>query len=308
MSNGVTYITVDQDSEGQRLDNFLASRLKGVPKSRLYRLLRKGEIRVNKKRAKPSQRLLSDDQIRVAPIRLSESQNSSASAGLIDELEKRVLMEDEHILIIDKPTGLAVHGGSGLKIGLIEAIRQSEGREKCELAHRLDRDTSGCLILAKNRRSLLELHRQLRESEIEKHYSALCAGKWRSAIRQIDAPLRKNTLKSGERVVVSAEDGKQSITHFRVDQRFKEATLLDVRLDTGRTHQIRVHAQLAGCPLVGDSKYSDRETNQTFRNMGFRRLFLHAARLRFRHPVSNEWVECSAKLPEDLATPLANLD
>jgi 23S rRNA pseudouridine955/2504/2580 synthase len=281
-AGGVHHLSVDEDSAGQRLDNFLIRELRGVPKTRLYRALRKGEIRVNKGRAKADYRLVAGDLVRIPPLRRpSPSEPAPVPRYWADLIEQRVVFEDETLLVVNKPSGLAVHGGSGLSVGLIESLRQLRpGDRYLELVHRLDRDTSGLVMIARRPALLRELHRQLRQDKIDKRYLALVAGSWPKSLRVVDAPLEKNVLQSGERMVRVARDGKRSVTQFTVIERFAEATLLEAKPVTGRTHQIRVHARHAGFPLVGDEKYSDERTAALCRHLGLRRLFLHARSLR----------------------------
>lgn len=306
----VHFVEIGPNEDGQRLDNFLIRELKGVPKSRIYRLLRKGEVRVNKKRCKPSDRLVAGDQVRIPPIRLSPSSApASPGQGLQALLKKSILFEDEALLIIDKPSGLAVHGGSGLSLGLIESLRAMRPeKEFLELVHRLDRDTSGCLVLARSRKALVAMHETMRAGEIRKEYLALTNGKWPAKLTSVDAPLRKNQLSSGERIVRVEQDGKQALTHFSVEQRYGKATLVRAKLETGRTHQIRVHAQLSGHSIAGDEKYGDKDDGHYFKAAGLKRLFLHAALLEFRHPVSGDLISIDSTLPPDLQAVLSHLE
>ncbi|MDB6062109.1 MAG: rRNA pseudouridine synthase RluC [Verrucomicrobiaceae bacterium] len=297
---GVRLMDIDANSDGQRVDNFLLRELKGVPKSRIYRLLRKGEVRVNKGRVKAEYRLQSGDQVRIPPIRMSEDEGGevSVSTGLADRLAGAILFEDESLIVIDKPSGLAVHGGSGVSLGLIEALRSLRPEARfLELVHRLDRDTSGCIMVAKKRSALLALHEALRGDGIDKRYLALVTGVWPKNRAEVAVPLEKNTLKSGERVVRVSATGKEALTRFAVQEVFAGATLVEARPVTGRTHQIRVHAQYAGHPIAGDDKYCDRAADERFRQLGLRRLFLHAhtldipwrgARMVLRAPLPSE--------------------
>ncbi|CAH0990115.1 Ribosomal large subunit pseudouridine synthase C [Sinobacterium norvegicum] len=298
---GVQFFEVDSEYEGQRVDNFLLSRLKGLPKSRLYKLLRKGELRVNKRRTKPDYKLVAGDLIRVPPMRLAErGEVALAGEGLKARLAESILYEDNGILIVNKPSGLAVHGGSGVSLGLIEALRQMRPEAKfLELAHRLDRDTSGCIIVAKRRSALRALHELFRGVGMDKRYLALAAGEWPQRRSTVSVALKKNELKSGERVVRPAADGKESLTRFSIVRRLKGATLIEAKPVTGRTHQIRVHAQYAGHPLVGDDKYGDEAVDKKMRELGSKRLFLHAWRLNFE--LSGKRVQVEAKLPEELS-------
>ncbi len=306
--NQVQRVQVDADQAGQRLDNFLLTQLKGVPRSHIYKILRSGEVRVNKGRAKPHQKLAFGDEVRIPPIRTSSEQVRRVPDDLAQRLREQIIFEDDALLVINKPAGLAVHGGSGVSLGLIEALRQAlPGEKRLELVHRLDRDTSGCLMVARSRQALLAMQEQLRDQELGKHYLALCAGQWPRHVRVVDAPLDRSKGGAGERIVRASQDGKMARTEFRVKRRFAEATLLDVQLESGRTHQIRVHSQLAGHPLVGDDKYGKREDNKQFSQLGLKRIFLHAARLEFVHPISGEPMEVEAPLPDDLQTLLSKL-
>lgn len=299
---GVSYLTVSVDEEGQRIDNYLLARLKGVPKSRIYRLLRKGEVRVNKGRIKPEYRVAAGDCIRVPPVRTSQAHpGATPGASLRSRLLEGILYEDDNLLVINKPAGLAVHGGSGVDLGLIEALRVARDEQALELVHRLDRGTSGCLLIAKKRSALRHLQNQMRNSGIDKVYLALAAGRWPKGLEIIDAPLDKRSLPSGEKIVRASGDGKQAVTRVAVRDRYPDATLLEVTLETGRTHQIRVHCQLAGHPLLGDDKYGNDERNAEYRQKGLKRLFLHAHRLCFDLPSTGERLCVEAPLPEDLA-------
>lgn len=305
----VRYLDVDEAGDGQRIDNFLLRHLKGVPKSRIYRLLRRGEVRVNKGRAKPSRKLILGDQVRIPPVRVAEpGETPSVPRGLLKRIEESILYEDDQLLFINKPSGLAVHGGSGVSHGLIELVRQLRPDVKSlELAHRLDRDTSGCLILTKKRTALQTVHGLQQEGKIAKDYQALLSGRWRKSRRRVDIPLKKNTLKSGERVVRVDADGKHAVTHFMAREQFADCLLVNARLETGRTHQIRVHAAYLGTPILGDTKYGDEDANREFRLRGLKRLFLHAAELNFPWPGKSQGYQIRAPLPEDLSAVLDNL-
>lgn len=305
----VQYLTVTEAESGQRIDNFLSSKLKGVPKSHLYKIVRSGEVRLNKGRVKASSRISEGDVIRIPPIRRRAESETNVPAGALKDLRKSVLFEDDALIIINKASGLAVHGGSGVSLGLIEIARQVWPKEsKLELIHRLDRETSGCLMLARNRAALLNMQKQLQKHQITKEYTAFTLGKWPSHMRTVDAPLKRNELKSGERVVKVSEDGKSAETQFRVIKHCEGGSLLRVGLVSGRTHQIRVHTQLVGHPLAGDDKYGNSATNKELRKFGLKRLFLHSSYLKFRHPISNEWIEIEAPLPGELESFLAALD
>ena len=306
-AGGARIVEVSSEEAGQRLDNFLLARLKGAPRSLIYRIVRGGEVRVNSGRVKPERRLEAGDRVRVPPVRLAERDPAVPSKGLCDELAGRILFENDGLVVIDKPSGLAVHGGSGLSLGLIEALRAM--RPECnalELVHRLDRDTSGCVMIAKKRSVLRHLHEGLREGQIRKRYYALVRGRWPASRRRVTAPLEKNTLSSGERMVRADDAGKRAETLFRVLRNFAECTLVEASPLTGRTHQIRVHAQVAGHPIAGDDKYGDREFDKKLRVHGLRRLFLHAASLAFTLP-SGESVEVSAPLDAALEALLESL-
>tara|TARA_R110001599_G_scaffold347855_1_gene574525 strand:- start:5470 stop:6459 length:990 start_codon:yes stop_codon:yes gene_type:complete len=299
----VRFITVDSEDAGQRIDNFLVKTLKGVPKSMLYRLLRKGEIRVNKKRTKPEYKLVDEDIIRVAPIRVSENTNTvSTQLNVVANLEKQILFEDERLIVINKPSGMAVHGGSGLSFGLIEALRALRPDARMlELVHRLDRDTSGCLVVAKKRSALRHLHEQLRNKTVQKFYHALVKGRWSTKLTRVSEGLKKNDLKSGERVVVVDNiNGKESETRFKVLQHYKNATLVRAFPVTGRTHQIRVHCQTKGHSIACDAKYGHEDFDLEMKKLGLKRLFLHAASIEFIHPLSNERIKIEAPLEPSL--------
>ena len=305
----VNFITIDDDAAGQRVDNFLLRVLKGVPKTRVYRIVRKGEVRVNKKRVTADYRLELNDVVRIPPVRVAEREAPIRPAdSVIAQLEKAVLYEDDLLLIINKPSGLAVHGGSGLSYGVIEALRQLRPENRTlELVHRLDRDTSGCLVIAKRRSMLRHLHNQLQQKEkVEKLYHALVVGKWPARKQLVNAPLLKNVLQSGERMVRVHVDGKKSRTAFRVLDRFPNMTLVEAYPITGRTHQIRVHCLHAGHAIAGDEKYGMDADNQSQKQFGLNRLFLHAASIEF-DLLDGKRLKVEAPLPEDLAEVLSAL-
>lgn len=306
----VQIITISADQAGQRIDNFLRTQLKGVPKSMIYRILRKGEVRVNKKRVKAEYKLQPDDDVRIPPVRLAEREEQAISPRLekVARLTETILYEDDYLLIINKPSGMAVHGGSGLSFGVIEGLRALRPDARfLELVHRLDRDTSGVLLIARKRSALRSLHEQLREKTMRKEYLALVRGKWSSSIKSIQAPLLKNTLQSGERVVKVSREGKPSETLFKVEERFDQATLLRASPITGRTHQIRVHALHAGHPIAFDPRYGDSAFDQQLDGTGLQRLFLHAAALTFIHPQTGESLRIEAPLDEQLKQGLQRL-
>lgn len=298
----VRRVTVDEGSAGQRLDNFLLRELKGVPKTHVYRVIRAGEVRVNKGRAQADTRLEIGDEVRIPPVRLPERPAQPEAPAR----EFPVVFEDEHLLVIDKPAGVAVHGGSGVSYGVIEALRRSRPTAKfLELVHRLDKETSGLLMIAKKRSALVALQDQLRERETGKTYAALVWGDWPAKLKVIDVPLVKFVGGDGERWVrpgkADEEGAKRSISLVKVVQRTPHFSLLDVTIKTGRTHQIRVHLQQAGHAIVGDPKYGDFERNRELARgrAKFDRMFLHARKLQFQHPATGETVTCEAPLPAD---------
>ena len=305
----VEYVRVSEDEAGQRLDNFLLARLKGVPKSHVYRLLRKGEVRVNKGRAKPDYRVEPGDEVRLPPVRRPEPGETpprGRNAGL--RLESCIIHEDDRLIVLDKPTGIAVHGGSGLSHGVIEALRSARpDAPYLELVHRLDRETSGCLLIAKRRSTLRALHELLREGRVEKRYLALVKGRWELGEVRLEDRLRK-TVRGGERIVTVDETGKTAASIFRPVEIGSAASLLEVRIMTGRTHQIRVQAAEAGHPLAGDERYGDRDYNRRMKQLGLERLFLHAASVGWEDPVSGEWRVYSTPLPDDLGEVLSSLE
>ncbi len=284
--SAVALVEVDSGHEGQRIDNFLLGRLKGVPRSYVYRILRRGEVRVNKGRVRASYRLQEGDVVRVPPVRVAEQVSpAKPHERVLQQLRDALLVEDKRLFALNKPSGLAVHGGSGLNYGLIEAMRVLKPEEhQMELVHRLDRETSGCLLVARRRSALRVLHELLRNNKMDKRYIALLAGCWEEQRADVDAPLLKNTLQGGERIVRVDSEGKSALTRFRVLERFANATLVEARPVTGRTHQIRVHAAHLGHPILGDEKYGEARANKQFRNLGLKRLFLHAEMLRFCWP------------------------
>lgn len=305
----VAMVTVTEDQNGQRLDNFLMSRLKGVPKSAVYRMIRKGEVRVNKGRTKPDYKLNVGDVVRVPPARTKSVAETEpfVGDGLKSQLEDAILYEDDGLIVLNKPSGLAVHGGSGVSLGVIEALRQLRPNQRfLELVHRLDRDTSGCLMVAKKRSVLKKLHEDLRHGNMQKTYLALLWGRWNGLEHRIEAPLRKFHLASGERIVRVSTEGKPSLTLFRQLELYDNATLVEAKPITGRTHQIRVHAQYAGHPIAGDDKYLHREQAAYFEDKGLKRLFLHAASLELEDAQGQKRV-FHAPLPEALQSILNGL-
>ncbi len=298
----VQLLTIEAEHEGQRIDNFLKTQLKGVPKSLIYRILRKGEVRVNKKRIKPEYKLCTGDEVRVPPVRVAEKNElPSANLGSIQRLESQILFEDDAMIVLNKPSGMAVHGGSGLSFGVIEGLRALRPEARfLELVHRLDRDTSGVLLVAKKRSALRSLHEQLRVKTMRKQYLALVRGQWQPHVKVVNVPLRKNDLQSGERVVRVSSDGKPSETRFRIARQFADATLVECSPITGRTHQIRVHTQHAGHPIACDDKYGEAAFDDKMRSQGLKRLFLHAWKLSFIHPADGREMQVEAPLAPEL--------
>lgn len=302
-------VTVDAEQDGQRIDNFLLRHMKGVPRSHVYRILRRGEVRVNKGRIRAGYRLRSGDRVRIPPVRRPAPRTAPRPPdGLLQRLQQAILHEDRDLLVLDKPAGIAVHGGSGLQFGIIEALRALRPSEALELVHRLDRDTSGCLLVAKGRGALLDLQAQLRRGELHKRYLALVRGHWTGGRRTVSAPLQRNVVRGGERVVRVSEQGKVATSVFSPLARLPGATLMEVELTTGRTHQIRVHAAEVGHPLAGDPKYGSADFNRRMRQCGLKRLFLHAHALGFRRPGSDEELYVSAPLDPALQQVLDRLE
>jgi 23S rRNA pseudouridine955/2504/2580 synthase len=303
---GVQYVNAGEGDDGQRLDNFLLRVLKGVPRTHIYRLLRKGEVRVNSKRAKPDQRVATGDRIRLPPVRRPDPSATAgsrpASQSLQDLLTAAIVYEDKDLLVLNKPAGVAVHGGSGMSHGVIEALRAARPDfAELDLVHRLDRDTSGCLIVAKRRSALRDLHAQLRDGTTEKLYLALVCGKWNLGHKRIELALATGERRSGERHVAVRGHGQMAVSTFRPVQFFGNvASLMEVSIDTGKTHQIRVHAAYAGHPVAGDDKYGDREKNAVLRQYGLNRMFLHAASIGVNRPGTHEPLHVSAPLGDDL--------
>ncbi|MFZ0254634.1 MAG: RluA family pseudouridine synthase [Gammaproteobacteria bacterium] len=304
------YVVVDAEYEGQRVDNFLIARLRGVPRTRIYRGLRQGEVRVNKGRIAPAYRLRIGDIVRIPPLHLQERlQAVVPSRQLVTRLSLSTVYEDEELLVLNKPSGWAVHGGSGERLGIIEAMRAMRPElHFLELVHRLDRDTSGCLLLAKKRSVLKQLHQSLRERKLGKRYLVLVRGRWRGSSRQVESGLRKRTLPSGERIVNCDAAGKASMTLFHPLAIDAQASLLQATPITGRTHQIRVQAALIGYPVAGDAKYGDRDFNQAMAKLGLRRLFLHALAVRLPGGATSRDRAVVAPMPDDLQAVLDRLE
>jgi 23S rRNA pseudouridine955/2504/2580 synthase len=308
--SAVTRVRIDESAEGQRLDNFLVGLLKGVPKAHVYRVIRSGEVRVNKGRAAADTRLAIGDEVRVPPVRVADRSDVAPAPPR----EFPLVYEDEHLIAVDKPAGVAVHGGSGVSFGVIEQLRRARPQAKfLELVHRLDKETSGLLLIAKRRAALVALQDQLRDRETGKTYAALVVGAWPASRKVIDVPLHKFLTGEGERRVRAVEpgheDAKRSITLVKIARKFAGFTLLDVTIKTGRTHQIRVHLTHEGHPIVGDAKYGDFAANKAIARgpAKFERMFLHARRLRFTHPATGEVIELEAPLPAECQAFLATL-
>ncbi|MHA2937701.1 23S rRNA pseudouridine(955/2504/2580) synthase RluC [Vibrio sp. RC27] len=306
----VRFVDIDDDMAGQRIDNFLLNQLKTIPKSVVYRIVRKGEVRVNKKRIKPEYKLQAGDMVRIPPVTIEQSNDVSTAAlnpklQKVAQLESCILHEDEHILVLNKPSGIAVHGGSGLKFGAIEALRALRPQARfLELVHRIDRDTSGILLIAKKRSALRHLQAQFREKTVQKYYFALVMGNWSPSNKVVNAPLLKNDVNSIVRV---NPKGKLSETRYKVIEGFSQATLVQASPITGRTHQIRVHCQYNGHPIAWDDRYGDQRFDAYTSQFGLQRLFLHAANIRFIHPGSNEKMEINAPLENKLEKVLSGL-
>jgi 23S rRNA pseudouridine955/2504/2580 synthase len=303
-------VEISDERAGQRIDNYLMTQLKGVPKSHIYRLLRKGEVRVNKGRIKPDYRLLSGDLVRIPPVRITtSSEPAQPSETSLARIKASILYETPQLFVINKPSGMAVHGGSGIQYGVIEAIRALFPAEtSLELVHRLDRDTSGCLLIARKRAALKALHDQLRNNQLHKVYVTLVKGQWQGGKQTVDLPLLKNTLKSGERIVRIDKDGKPAQSIFKPIKRFADASLMEVELITGRTHQIRTHAAHIGYPIAGDDKYGQRGFNLTMKTRGLNRLFLHAKSIAFVSPETQTRINVVAPLGKDLENVIAQCE
>lgn len=278
-AQGVSHITIEAAEAGQRIDNFLAKRLPGLPRSHIYRIIRTGQVRVNSARIKPTRKLLAGDTVRVPPVRDPLGKQFTVPDAFVDAVEKAIIHEDDQVLALNKPAGLAVHAGSGLNFGIIEALRQSRDDRRYELIHRLDRQTSGCLLVGKTLAATRQFQDHFRLRTVEKEYIALVSGCWSVSDKTVANRLSSNVEISGERMVVADEHGKTAISHFTTRATFAEASELNVRIETGRTHQIRVHCSDSGYPVIGDSKYGDKPSNRRFRQLGLGRMFLHAEKL-----------------------------
>ena len=296
-------VQIDANNAGQRIDNFLMTQLKGVPRSHIYQLLRSGQVRVNSGRKKPLYKLKLDDKVRIPPARINSGDEVIIPDSVIKLIEESVLFENDDLMVLNKPSGIAVHSGSGLAFGVIEVMKQHNPDQFLELVHRLDRETSGCLIIAKNRITLTKLHDLFRDesrSGIGKYYLALVGGQWHG-INTINAPLKK-AMRAGEHIVEINDEGKHAISHFEAKKIYPQSSLMEIKIETGRTHQIRVHAAHAGHPVAGDKKYGDNKYNQALKKTGLKRLFLHAARIELPglNPTSNKPLVIEAPLSSEL--------
>jgi 23S rRNA pseudouridine955/2504/2580 synthase len=301
-------IEITEERAGQRIDNYLFNLLTGVPKSRVYKAIRKGEVRVNKKRIDAFYKLATNDIVRIPPVQINETPEPIVGHSIVDLLRQSILYEDNQIIVLNKPSGIPVHGGTNTSYGVIDALRKAYPEYKSlELIHRLDKDTSGCLLIAKKRSALTYFHDLLREGKMIKEYLCLAQGQWTGDKRRVDARLRKNILQSGERMVRVDPEGKEAVTDFYLEHQYQDASLLKARLHTGRTHQIRVHLQSIHHPIAGDDKYGDKEFTKKMRQYGLKRMFLHAASLQFHLPETNELLRVSAPLESSLQTCLKKL-
>ncbi|HLO63637.1 MAG TPA: RluA family pseudouridine synthase [Azonexus sp.] len=310
-NNSVVYVVIGDEEQGQRLDNFLIRCCKGVPKSHIYRILRSGEVRVNSKRVDATYRLRAGDNLRIPPIRIAERPQNEVNEAAKQRVDLPVIFEDEAMLVIDKPEGVAVHGGSGVSFGVIEALRRQRPQAKfLELAHRLDRETSGVLLVGKKRLALTALHDMFREhgAGADKRYLVLVKGRWMNNTQHVKLPLHKYLTEGGERRVSVDPQGKASHTVFRLLARWSEVSLLEAQLKTGRTHQIRVHLAHLGFPILGDEKYGDFALNKELKREGLKRMALHAWRMAFRHPLTASPLECVAPLPKGIGGYIATVD
>jgi 23S rRNA pseudouridine955/2504/2580 synthase len=313
VSGGVKQVRVPEDRDGQRLDNFLLGQLKGAPRSLIYKLVRSGQVRINGKRAKPDSRVSGGDEIRIPPVRLEEAGETRAPPkSMLDRLAASIVFEDKSLLALNKPSGIAAHGGSGVSFGVIEGLRALRPGEPLELVHRLDRDTSGVLVIAKKRSALLELQALMREGEDEeapnKRYLTLLVGKMPQGTMTVEVPLLRSVLRGGERMVRVDPNGKPSTSHFKLLERRGGHSFCEVHIETGRTHQIRVHAAHLGHPVAGDEKYGDREANKRLAEQaGLKRLFLHASSMSFELDHGKHPYLINAPLADDLVAALNRL-
>ena len=309
IKHSVKFVEIDSQNAGQRIDNFLLTQLKGVPKGHIYKIIRKGEVRVNKGRIKQTYKLRYGDTVRIPPVSLAKKKSLPAPGrSLLSLINDSIIFEDNCLLAINKPSGVAVHGGSGVSYGIIEAIRALKPEEKfLELIHRLDKDTSGCLLIAKKRTALIAVQDLLRHRQTDKRYLALLCGVPDFKKQKVTAPLLREELKSGERFVRVDTTGKESTSFFSILEPYKDSALAEVKIITGRTHQIRVHAQYLGHNVAGDSKYSNYACNQRQKSRGLKRLFLHSAQISFKHPESGQTMTIKAPLSADLESFLNTL-
>ncbi|RBW50267.1 23S rRNA pseudouridine(955/2504/2580) synthase RluC [Marinobacter sp. F3R11] len=310
VQQGVVWVTVDEDNHGQRLDNFLLAQLRGVPRSIIYRIVRKGEVRVNKGRVRPDTRIATGDQVRIPPVVRKEKAPQAAPGSRVQSVvEAAVVFENDQMLVVNKPSGIAVHGGSGLSFGLIEVLRAARPEARfLELVHRLDRDTSGLVMIAKKRSALRYLQDELRQRRVRKQYHALVAGSWPERVGRVEEPLLRYEMPNGERRVRVDKAGKASVTLFRCLARYSGYTLVEASPVTGRTHQIRVHSACTGHPIAGDDKYMDDVSLKAFRSVGGQRLMLHARALEFTLPVSGEAVRFEAPYDDAFSQVLSRLE
>ncbi len=310
----VRLVTITAEEAGQRIDNYLVRQFKGVPKSRIYRILRKGEVRVNKKRIKPVYKLQEHDEVRLPPIRMSAEKTRRPPDHVLDLVESRISYEDDRLFIVNKPSGLAVHAGTGIDYGVIDALNTLYPKQQSYLVHRLDRETSGCLLIARDRQAMLSLQTSIREGQIDKFYSALLMGSWGQGKQAIDIPLRRNKIQDGERLVQVDDNGKEAVSIFYPVREFAghgkqtTVTLMKIKLVTGRTHQIRVHALETGHPLAGDQKYGNADFNDELKRIGLKRMFLHAQSLAFPHPDGGQKMHIDPPLDNDLNAVLQKLE
>lgn len=309
IKESVNWITVDEGGAGQRIDNFLVKTLKGVPKSRIYRLVRSGELRINSKRVDVDYRLQEGDRLRIPPIRTAQPAMEKPTGPVEARLASCVLYEDDALIALAKPSGMAVHGGSGISRGVVEQLRLERPEAKfLELVHRLDKETSGVLLIAKKRSALVKLHQMMRDGGADKRYLTLVKGAWRNEKQHVKLPLHKFLTESGERRVVVKDGGQTSHTVFRLVKKFNDFSLLEAELKTGRTHQIRVHLSHLGFPIAGDDKYGDFPLNKELQKRGLKRMFLHAFRMAFPHPLTGEPLVVEAPLPDDLERFVSSLE
>lgn len=304
-ATGVRMVEVGAGEEGQRIDNYLIRRAPGVPRSHIYHVIRKGRVRVNGGRVKPTRKLVSGDMVRIPPMQLKKAGDVSVPDALAKAVAEAVVEERDDFLVLNKPPGLAVHGGSGLAFGAIDALRQARGESELELVHRLDRGTSGCLLIARNAGICRAMQGLFREREIRKFYNALIDGVWSEGNKTVDAPLEKNKEHAGERRVMVSADGQSAVSHFSCEAQYKDASFMRIEIETGRTHQIRVHAKHCGHPVIGDTRYGDNASNTAFKRRGLSRLFLHSESMRFEWqgdaievhaPLGGDWQQAQQEL------------